>query len=199
MIGALVENLFDAFLRPRRSVRRLIDGGYGIDTALLMVLLGLVLREIFILITPGARMFDGMMPLAGYMVDMIEAYVTFGLMVMTIYHVGRMFGGVGDMQGTAISVAWYLLVMTVFTPVVVPASVSFIEAVRVSTEQPDTPPAVPGGAMLVLAASSCVSIWLLAAYVTELHRFERVWNVLLVMIGLFAGISILAVTLLQSL
>ena len=200
MVGALIENLFDAFLRPRRSVRQLFGRASGPESAYLLVLLSYLVREIFILVIPGARTFDGPMPLAGYMVDLIESYVTFGLLVFAVYHVGRMFGGVGTMLQTALAIGWYLLVLTVLTPVVVPASVSFLEAVQAAQGKPDTAPVVvPGGSMIVLAVASCISMWLLAAYVTELHRFERTWQVLLVMIGLSMGVSILAVTLLQNL
>ncbi|HSF94108.1 MAG TPA: YIP1 family protein [Thermohalobaculum sp.] len=198
MIGALFENLFDAFLRPRRSVRRLIDGGHGLDAALLLVLLGYLARAIFVLVTPGARMFDGAMPMAGYLIGLIEAYLTFGILVIAVHHVGRLFGGTGTLPGAAIAMAWYQLVVSVLTPFVASASVAFIEAVKAASENPDTPPELPGGSMLILSLSLCVMMWLLASYVAELHRFERTWNVLSVMIGLSMGISILGIALTQG-
>lgn len=192
MIGALVENLIGAFLSPRRSVRRLIDGGHGMDAALLMVLLGYLVREIFILITPGTRLEGGGIPLSQYIMGLIEAYITFGFMTVVVHHVGRMFGGKGTLSGAALAMAWYLLVISVFTPIVVPAFIEFADAAKAAVDSPDRRVAVPGGAMLVLTVSSCLMLWLLAAYIAELHRFARTMNVLFVVLGLSIPISILA-------
>jgi hypothetical protein len=192
MIGPLVENLIGAFLSQRRSVRRLIDGGHGMDAALLMVLLGYVTREIFILITPDTRLEGGGVPLAQYIMGLIEAYLTFGLMTALVLHVGRLFGGSGTLRGAALTVAWYLLVISILTPMVVPAFLEFAEAAKAAADSPDGPVVVPGGAMLLLTISSCLMLWLLAAYIAELHRFARTWNVLFVVIGLSIPISILA-------
>jgi hypothetical protein len=192
MIGPLVENVIGAFLSPRRSVRRLIDGGHGMDAALLMVLLGYLAREIFILITPGTRLEGAGIPPGRYIVGLVEAYITFGFMTTVVHHVGRMFGGKGTFRGAALAIAWYLLVISIFTPVVVPAFIEFAEAAKAAAGAPEGPVAVPGGAMLVLTVSSCLMLWLLAAYIAELHRFARTWNVLFVVIGLSIPISILA-------
>ncbi len=192
MIGPTVENLIGAFLSPRRSVRRLIDGGHGVDAALLMVLLGYLAREIFVLITPGIQPEGAGIALAEYFLGLIQAYISFGFMTLVVFHIGRLFGGKGTFQGTALAMGWYLLVISIFTPVVLPAFVEFVEAAKVAVESPDTPVVVPGQAMLVLTVSSCLMLWLLAAYIAELHRFARTWNVLFVVIGLSIPISILA-------
>jgi len=103
MIGAIVENLIGAFLSPRRSVRRLIDGGFGIDAALLLVLLGFAVRQIFVLITPGVLPEGTGISLSEYLMELMQSYVTFGFMTMLVYHVGRFFGGEGTLIGSALA------------------------------------------------------------------------------------------------
>jgi hypothetical protein len=188
----MVENLIGAFLSPRRSVRRLIDGGFGIEAALLLVLLGFLIRQIFVLITPGVLPEGTSISLSEYFFELMQSYVTFGFMTMLVFHVGRFFGGKGSLMGSALAMAWYLMVISVFTPIVLPAFVEFIEAARAAAAAPDVPPDVPGGAMLALVASSCMMLWLLAAYIAEAHRFVRTWNVLFAVIGLSIPFSILA-------
>jgi hypothetical protein len=78
----------------------------------------------------------------------------------------------------------------------VPATIEFLEAVKLASEQGSDRPELPGGAMLVMVASSCVVMWLLASYIAEMHRFARTWNVLFIMIGLSLGLSILTIALL---
>lgn len=192
MIGPMVENLIGAFLAPRRSVRRLVDGGFGIDAALLMVLLGFVVREIFVLITPGVLPEGTGIALSEYFMELVQSYVTFGFLTMVAYHVGRFFGGKGTLIGAALAMAWYLMVISVFTPIVLPAFVEFVEAAKAAAAAPDSPPEVPGRALLALVVSSCIMLWLLAAYIAEMHRFARTWNVLFVVIGLSIPISMLA-------
>jgi len=192
MIGAIVENLIGAFLSPRRSVRRLIDGGFGIDAALLLVLLGFAVRQIFVLITPGVLPEGTGISLSEYFMELVQSYLTFGFMTMLVYHVGRFFGGKGTLVGASLAMAWYLMVISIFTPIVLPAFVEFLEAAKTAAATPDSPPDVPGGALLALIASSCMMLWLLAAYIAEMHRFARTWNVLFVVVGLSIPFSMLA-------
>jgi hypothetical protein len=192
MIGPVVENLIGAFLSPRRSVRRLIDGGFGVDAALLLVLLGFAVRQIFVLITPGVLPEGTSITLSEYFMELMQSYVTFGFMTIVVYQVGRFFGGKGTLIGAALTMGWYLLVVSVFTPVVLPAFVEFLEAAKAAAASPDTPPEIPGAALLALIASSCFMLWLLAAYIAEMHRFTRTWNVLFVVIGLSIPFSMLA-------
>lgn len=176
MIGAVMENLIGGYLHPRASVRRLLGGGHGLDAALSMVVLAWVVREMFFILVPGGRPGVEEFSLVYYLIGLIDSLITFGLFSLMVCYVGRMFGGEANFQETGIVVAWYLLVTSIIVPLVLPAIISIVEAAQEGGE-------VPGGAGLVVIASSAVMLWLLASYIAELHRFARTWQVLAVLLG----------------
>lgn len=176
MLGAVVENLIGGFLHPRASVRRLLAGGHGLDAAIAMVILAFLVREIFFILVPGVRPGDASFSVVHYALGLVDSLLTFGLFSLMVCYIGRMFGGKATFQETGLAVGWYLLVTSVIMPVVLPAVMSIVEAARAGEE-------VPGGAAMVVFAASGVMLWLLASYVAELHRFERTWPVLLVILG----------------
>ena len=176
MIGAVLENIIGGYLHPRASVRRLLAGGHGLDAAIAMVILAWVVREMFFILVPGGREGDAGFSLAYYLVGLVDSLITFGLFTLMICYIGRMFGGEGSFQQSALVAAWYLLVTSIIVPLILPAVVSIIEAAQAGNE-------MPGGAGLVVLASSALMLWLLASYVAELHRFQRTINVLAVIFG----------------
>lgn len=176
MIGAILENIIGGYLHPRASVRRLLKGGHGIDAALSMVLLAWIVREMFLILVPGGRPAGDTFWAFYYLRGLIDSLITFGLFSLAICYVGRLFGGKANFQETALVIAWYLLVTSIIVPLVLPAVLSIVESARAGDEP-------SGGAGLVVVASSAAMLWLLASYIAELHRFERTWTVLAVLLG----------------
>ena len=176
MLGAVVENLIGGFLHPRASVRRLLAGGHGLDAAIAMVILAFLVREIFFILVPGVRPEDASFSVVHYALGLVDSLLTFGLFSLMVCYIGRMFGGKATFQETGLAVGWYLLVTSVIMPVVLPAVMSIVEAAQEGAE-------VPGGAAMVVFAASAVMLWLLASYIAELHRFERTWPVLFMILG----------------
>ena len=176
MIGAVMENLIGGFLHPRASVRRLLAGGHGLDAAVAMVILAFVVREIFFILVPGGRPEAASFSLVHYALGLVDSLITFGLFSLAVCYVGRVFGGEASFQQTGLVVSWYLLVTSVIVPLALPAVVNIIEAAKQGAE-------APGGSAMVVFAAAGVMLWLLASYIAELHRFERTWQVLLVLIG----------------
>ncbi len=176
MIGAVMENLIGGFLHPRASVRRLLSGGHGLDAAIAMVLLAFVVREIFFILVPGGRPDEASMSFVYYALGLIDSLITFGLFSLAVCYIGRMFGGEASFQETGLVVGWYLVVTSVIVPLALPAVVNIVDAAQAGTE-------VPGGSAMVVFAASGVMLWLLASYIAELHRFERTWQVLFVILG----------------
>lgn len=176
MLQAVVENIIGGYLHPRASVRRLLAGGHGLDAAIAMVLLAWVVREMFFILVPGGRPESQDFALAYYAVGLIDSLITFGLFSLLVCHVGRLFGGKASFQESALVVSWYLLVTSIIVPLVMPAILSIVEAAQAG-EEPS------GSAGLAVVAASAVMLWLLASYIAELHRFERTWNVLAVLLG----------------
>lgn len=190
MIGAVVENIIGGYLHPRSSVRRLLAAGHGLDAALQMLVLAFVIREIFMVITPGARP-DGMaLSLAGYVIAFVNALISFGVFVALACYVGRLFGGRGTFTDTALVLAWYTLVTSFVVPLVMPSLMQIFEAVAATAADPGSPAPLPGGATAIVLATSGVCIWLLSAYVAELHGFARTLSVLSVIIGMALALSL---------
>lgn len=176
MIGAVVENIIGGVLHPRASVRRLLAGGHGIEAAIAMVLLAFVVREIFAILVPGSRPEGASFSLVYYALGLIDSLITFGLFTLMVCYVGRLFGGQANFQESALAVSWYLVVTSVIVPMAMPAILNIVEAAQAGEE-------IPGGSAMVVFAASGVMLWLLASYIAELHRFERTWQVLFVILG----------------
>ena len=176
MIGAVMENIIGGLVHPRASVRRLLAGGHGLEAAIAMVILAFVIREIFFILVPGGRPEDASFSVVYYALGLIDSLITFGLFSAAVCYVGRMFGGQASFQETALVVSWYLVITSVIVPLVLPAVLNVVDAAQAGTE-------VPGGSAMVVFAASGVMLWLLASYIAELHRFERTWAVLAVILG----------------
>jgi hypothetical protein len=189
MIAAFVENVFAGFIQPRASVRRLLEGGHGIDAALLMVVLGYLLSAIFTLLVPGARtQIDGF-PLSLHLIGVLLAFASFLVISLLIYGIGRFFGGTGTPRETLLTMGWYSVVTSVIEPMTLPARIHLAEAVDAAGGVPGGQVHIPDGALLMFIFASGLMLWLMASFVAELHRFGRTWNVLAVMLGVSAVIS----------
>ena len=197
MIGAVVENIIGGYLHPRASVRRLLNAGHGLDVALMMVVLAFLVREIFFIVTPDARPETMGLSLGRYVLNLVDALLSFAVFSLAICYVGRLFGGKGSLRQTGLVLAWYLLVTSAVVPLVLPAVLRIVKAAEAAAAAPAAlPAALPAGAALIVLVSSGVLLWLLASYVAELHRFARTWSVLAAIIGLSIPFSMIASALL---
>lgn len=198
MIGALMENLIGGFLHPRASARRLLGGGHGYDAALLMVLLAFLVREIFFVITPGARLGTESVSLGRYALQLINALITFALFSAAICYVGRMFGGKGGFRQTALVLSWYLLITSAIVPLMLPAMLEIFEVARAAAQAPAQPAPLPGWAVTIVLAGSGVLFWLLASYIAELHGFASTLRVLVAVICLSLPLYMVASVLVSA-
>lgn len=202
MIGALMENFIGGYLHPRTSVRRLLAAGHGLDVALSMVVLAFLLREIFFIVTPGAAPSMGAetagLALGRFFLHLIDALISFAVFSMAICYVGRVFGGKGTFRQTGLVLGWYLLVTSLTIPLVLPPVRRIAEAAKAAAETPAEAVAMPGGAALIVMFIAGLLLWLFAAYVAELHHFNRTWGVLAVILGLAVPFSMIASGLLTA-
>ena len=186
MIGAVMENLIGGYLHPRASVRRLLAGGHGLDAAIGMVLLAFLLYQIFLILVPGVRTGEEGASISHYGLALLWSLFVFGLNAAAVHVIGRMFGGQGTFEQTALVLSWFLVVTSVPRALAAPAVIEFSEAAQAAARSPASPPEVPADAMLTLLVVSGLVLWLLASYVAELHRFERTWHVLIAIFGISA-------------
>jgi len=191
MIGAVVENIIGGYLHPRASARRMLDAGHGIEVALQMLVLAFVVREIFMVITPGARPEGVAVSLVGYLVSFFDALMSFAVITTLACYVGRIFGGVGTMRDSAVVLGWYTLVTSFVVPLVMPALMRIYEAAAATAEDPSAPVPLPAGPAMIMLATSSIVLWMLASYIAELHRFNRTLSVLSVIIGIALAVSVL--------
>ncbi len=196
MIGAVVENIIGGYLHPRASVRRMIAAGHGLDVALMMVVLAFLVREIFFIVTPGARPETESLSLGRYALHLVDALLSFAVFSVAICYVGRLFGGKGTLRQTGLALAWYLLVTSAIVPLVLPAVLRIVEVAEAAAAAPTAEVVLPAGAAMIVLVSSGVLMWLFASYVAELHRFARTWSVLAAIIGLSIPFSMIASALL---
>jgi hypothetical protein len=198
MIGAVVQNIVGGIFRPRASVRRMIDGGHGLDVVLLFVLLALLVRQIFVVLVLGDRSQNDGLQLGMHVSALIEGAISFMLLSAVVYGLGRVFGGNGSWRETNLAMAWYLLVTSVFVPLALPAMIHVAEAVAAAEGGTVGPVDIPGSLLVMFAVASGAMLWLFACYIAELHRFARTWNVVAVMLGLSVALSFAVMALVPS-
>ena len=184
MIADFFRWIAQGYLAPRASVRRLLDGGYGIETIIGLLLLGYLISSILMLLVPADIPQTGNV-IARHTAGLFSMAVQFSLFGALIYWVGRMFGGVGTLPETYLVLAWYVLV----TSFLVPLPMSLLAMVQ-PIEGPDgtlvapTEPVV-GNIVILAMVAIALCFWLLVRYVAELHGFKNTWGVL----GVFFGAS----------
>ncbi len=105
-------------------------------------------------------------------------FAILALSVLLIDRVGRMMGGTGDLDGAVLAVAWLQFVMVCLQ--IVQSAVLLV---------------FPVGAALIVLAGVAVFLYLLTAFVTELHGFDskgRVFAMILfILMGVALGLSFL--------
>jgi len=190
MIGAVVENIIGGYLHPRASVRRLLAAGHGFEAAIQLAVLAFLFREIFMVVTPGARPPGMSMTVVGYFIELFDAMISLAVFATLACYVGRMFGGRGTLKDSAIVLAWYSVVTSFIIPLAMPALIRIFEAAASSAADPGAAVEMPAGPALIVLATSGIFMWLLAAYIAELHGFARTLGVLSVIIGMALALSL---------
>ena len=162
----------------------------------MMVVLAFLVREIFFIVTPGARPEMVGLSLVRYFLHLVDSLLSFAVFSVAICYVGRLFGGKGTLRQTGLALAWYLLVAGAIVPLGLPGGVRSVEVAEAAAAAPTAEVVLPAGAAMIVLVSSGVLMWLFASYVAELHRFARTWTVLAAIIGLSIPFSMIASALL---
>ena len=172
MTGDVARAVVEGYTAPRASVRRLLDGGHGIEAALgLLALAYLVQAMLTILFLPAG------IGIFGHMLAIMQQLVTFFLLSALVYGIGRLAGGAGTMEGAQLVIAWHALVTSLLSPLAIGVSTA---AFRSGEEGAGNIPPGMGFLALIYVA---ISLWLMANYVAELHGFRSTWGVLGAIIG----------------
>lgn len=166
-------------------MRRLLDGGHGLQAALMMVALAYIVQAILTILFISSGIGIG-----GHLLAVVQQVVMFLLLSALIYGVGRLAGGTGTMEGAQLTVGWHSLAVSVISPLAIGvSSVAF----RPEAEAADAGGGVPAGLGFLAFVYVSISFWLMANYVAELHGFRSTWSVLATIVGLtFAAAILLA-------
>ncbi len=159
--------------RPRDFARYLLSLNLPLGAASLalatVALLTAVLAAIVSLVAlnAGAQGMAQMSPLQWAFLQMAGMFISAGL----IAYAGRWFGGIGDIKGAILLVAWAQFVLLIFQLIQVIVLVLF-------------PPLTPILALLGIV----LSLWLLVNFIAELHGFESLIKVFFGILGVGAAV-----------
>ena len=187
-----------SFLAPRLATRRLLDQGHGADVTILLFLLSFLITSIF-LVAFGERPEAGS-ALGAHGGRLLSYGAQYVFLAFLIGKLGRLSGGTGTQPETFLALAWYLVVSSFLAPFFI----RFLSSWNVAMEQMQADPPVDpndiqiNGLALAMFATM-YSLWLLANVVAELHRFQNIWGVIGVIIGVPVAFAMVAMSVMGAL
>jgi len=180
----------EAWLEPRKSIRRIRSYGLTERDRLLMVCVNLVVTAISVAVLMRMK------PASLYSdfftkVPAVTRYISFFIFVFGMYWlgsillrvIGRSFGGVADKIACRDVIAWWML-MT--------ATISLVELVTLVV----LPSGISG---LINLAASIGGIIIFSTYTAEIHNFDSVGRVAGVTVATFLAILVIANVIILSL
>lgn len=183
MIADVLRWVIGGFLAPQATVRRLVDGNHGYEVAAQLFLLGFLIDAI-VLVAFGAS--PEASPAVGYVGRLLMAVLQLALMVFLVFRLGRMSGGTGSFMDTVIGMAWWSLMSALMLPVLLPFWLDMTVIMDALAEGKDASGLPQPAAAATFGATIAIMtiFWLLANTVTAIHRFENIWGVLGVIVGI---------------
>ena len=189
MIGSLPRAIAEAYAAPRRSARRVLDSGNGIEAALVMLALAYLVQAILTVLFVSSGI-----GIAGHFLAIIQQVFVFFVLSGLIYGIGRMAQGTGTMEGAQLIVGWHALVTSVVSPLAIGVS-----AAAFQPENADAEAGMPAGLGLLAFLYVAISFWLMANFVAELHSFRSAWAVLGSIVGITFALAILVASIFGAL
>ena len=187
MIIDFFKALVTAYLAPRASAAAILSTGCGLGTAALMVVLAYILTTIILMLTPGLERPENLSFVDRHVFGLMSSFASFFIVSFLIYFFGKVSGGTGTREETQLIVAWHSVVTSILSP-----PVNLMLSQFSAEERDGAPPLieVPDAGTIGLAVVALlIWFWLLANYITVLHRFHNFWGVAAVVIGLPIGLG----------
>jgi hypothetical protein len=188
-MGNLVGMIIEGYLAPRRSMRRLLDAGHGLETALMFLALAFLIEAILATVFGGR---GGGLTLGVYLVNIGLQLAVFFLLSGLIQGIGKAAGGKGTLAGAQLVVGWHALVTSPLTPL----TLGFASAFRAQAPQDGGAAEVqiPAGGGFLALLYVAIAFWLMANYVAELHQFRNTWGVLGALVGVTFACGVVLVS-----
>jgi hypothetical protein len=189
MTATLFRMIGEGYTAPRISMRRILDGGNGLEVALTFLALAFIVEAVLAILFGGRA---GGLSLSVYLVNVALQLAAFFLLSGLIHGIGRAAGGKGTLTGAQLVVGWHSLVTSPLTPL----TIGFASAFRA---QPDGAEAaaqvhIPAGGGFLALVYLAISFWLMANYIAELHRFRSTWGVLGALVGVTFACGVVLVS-----
>lgn len=183
----LARDMVEGLFAPRRSARRVLGAGWGLDVAVLLAVLAYVVQAIVAILMPGARTgLEGEgLPVAFHLINLLVQLAVVGVVGLAVWGLGRAFGGEGSREGALLLVAWHAFVTTLLAPL-------FLLGQSAAREDAE---AMSPFALVLFAVAVAQYLWVLAAYATELHGFRNPWGVVGVMVAVMMLFSTVVISL----
>lgn len=176
MLQFLISQVVHSFKAPRAAARQIIERVNGPEEVTIVFVLAFCLQAfIMVLLALISGDFEGG-AISSVLGSLLVNIVTFVLLVGIVFGVGRLFGGQGTLLEVAAVIAWHSLITVIFAPFMTPVA---------SAE-------TTGGASFhpIVFIIMVVVFWLLVNFITEVHRFESVWQVTGVTLGVLMAIGL---------
>jgi hypothetical protein len=174
---------------PRLSVRRLLDGGNGLEVALGFLALAFLIEAMLAIVFGGG----GGASIGVYIVNIALQLAAFFLLSGLIHGIGRAAGGKGTLPGAQLVLGWHALVISPLTPLTLPVVAAFRARPEAAA---DAAPEIqiPAGGMFLTFLYAAIAFWLMANYIAELHGFKSAWNVLGALVGVTFACGVVLVS-----
>lgn len=186
MNGPLVDSIMKTVLEPRAGARIVLGWQLNWNAILLISLIAVVIALLQLSIVgisadETSQNAGIAMPTTVSLNSVIYILGQFVGSVLVIFFIGRLFGGKGSLQDTAMVVGWTGFVQGAL--ILVPTILTLVQ------------PAMGGLLLLIVLVWS---IWIVFCFIAEMHGFASVWKVcgvsfglalLLAVVLVFAGFS----------
>lgn len=191
MLADYLKALTQAYTAPQASARTILSTGAGYGGAFLMLLLGYLLTDIVMILTPGIERPADIGVVDRQFFGVVSTLISFFVVSTLIYFFGRVSGGRGSREDTYVIVAWHSVVTAILSaPVNLMISGFRFEERNGIQTLVETPGTLTIGLAVAAVALWC---WLLAHFVTVLHGFRNFWGVAAVIMGIPVGLGFLMV------
>ena len=189
MTAGLLRMIGEGYTAPRLAMRRLLDGGYGLEVALAFLALAFIVEAALSIVLGGRA---GALSFSVYLVNVALQLAVFFLLSGLIHGIGRAAGGKGTLSGAQLVVGWQALVTSPLTPL----TIGFASAFRARPEGADAaaPVEIPAGGGFLALLYVAISFWLMANYIAELHGFRNTWGVLATIVGVTLACGVVLVS-----
>ena len=193
MLPDFFRALIQAYLAPQASARSVMASGAGFREALLLILLSYLLTNIVLMLTPGVDPQSDMGTLDRHVFGIISTLISFFAISALIYFFGKVSGGTATREETYLVVAWHSVVTSILAgPVNLMMSGFEFEEKNGTASMSQAP---DSGTIALAVAAIVLWCWLLAHFITAVHRFHNFWGVAAVVMGLPVGLAFLLVNL----